>query len=130
MVSAGFIAGIYFLALTPRRWRAFSGSDRIILVIPALVLLIIFGTTNGVNLTDGIDGLAAGTVIIALLAFLYIATTRELPDMAMFAAPWPAAVSDFCTTCIRPGSSWAMGSLGLGGALAAVAVLTKAELLW
>ena len=39
----------------------------------ALLFLVIAGTVNGANLTDGIDGLAAGTVVIMLLTFLAIA---------------------------------------------------------
>ncbi len=38
-----------------------------------LLFLVIGGTVNGANLTDGIDGLAAGTVVIMLLTFLAIA---------------------------------------------------------
>ena len=51
---------------------------------PLFIFMIILSTTNAVNLTDGIDGLAAGTVIIALLAFLYIALESGRPDMALF----------------------------------------------
>ena len=72
-----------------------------------------------------------GTVIIALLAFLYIATTRELPDMAMFCGALAGGCFGFLVYNLHPARVFMgdVGSLGLGGALAAVAVLTKAELL-
>lgn len=133
VVSAGFIAGIYlFGAYSTQVAVPFSGQAiELSWLYPLFVLLIIFGTTNGVNLTDGIDGLAAGTVIIALLAFLYIATTRELPDMAMFCGALAGGCFGFLVYNLHPARVFMgdVGSLGLGGALAAVAVLTKAELL-
>ncbi len=97
---------------------------------PVLVLVIISSATNGVNLTDGIDGLAAGTAIIALLAFFYIALTCDLPEVALFCGTLVGGCFGFLVYNIHPARIFMgdTGSLALGGALAAAAILTKTEL--
>lgn len=97
---------------------------------PLFIFMIILSTTNAVNLTDGIDGLAAGTAIIALLAFLYIALESGRPDMALFCGALVGGCFGFLIYNLHPARIFMgdVGSLGLGGALAAAAILTKAEL--
>ena len=52
---------------------------------PVLIYLVVAGTTNGVNLTDGLDGLAAGCAAIVLLAYIgitFITTGQQRPRAA------------------------------------------------
>jgi len=99
---------------------------------PVLILLVLMGATNGVNLTDGLDGLAAGCCAIVLLAFTamsFITTGQE--DLALLAACLVGACVGFLWFNSFPASVFMgdTGSLGLGGAIAGLAVMTKTEVL-
>jgi phospho-N-acetylmuramoyl-pentapeptide-transferase len=98
---------------------------------PLLIFVMIMGTANGVNLTDGIDGLAGGTAILALLAFLILASQQGLGGLVYFCAILIGAVFGFLIFNLHPARVFMgdVGSLSLGTALAVVAILTKAELL-
>jgi phospho-N-acetylmuramoyl-pentapeptide-transferase len=100
-------------------------------VYPLFVLLLITGFSNSVNLTDGIDGLAAGTVVFALAAYSYISYQAGLPALSAFCAALVGACLGFLVFNCHPARLFMgdVGSLSLGGALAAVAVLTKTEIL-
>lgn len=100
------------------------------LFYPILLFLIILGTTNAVNLADGVDGLAAGTSAIALLAFGFIGYMKEMADIVLFCVALAAATLGFLIYNKNPARVFMgdTGSLALGGALAAVAILTKTEL--
>ena len=97
---------------------------------PLFIFLIVLATTNAVNLSDGIDGLAGGTAIIALLAFLYIAQESGRPALALFCAAFVGGTFGFLLYNLHPARIFMgdVGSLALGGALAAAAILSKAEL--
>jgi len=97
----------------------------------ALVYLIITATTNTVNLTDGLDGLAAGTVTISMLAFAGIAFQQGRLDLAIICGAVGGACIGFLWFNSFPASIFMgdTGSLGLGGAIAIMAILTKTELL-
>ncbi|NLZ28406.1 MAG: phospho-N-acetylmuramoyl-pentapeptide-transferase [Firmicutes bacterium] len=97
---------------------------------PFVVLVMVMGATNAANLTDGIDGLAAGTSIIALMAFLIIASMRGLPEIALFCGAMIGATFGFLIFNLHPARLFMgdVGSLALGGSLAVVAILTKCEL--
>ncbi|HWM54499.1 MAG TPA: phospho-N-acetylmuramoyl-pentapeptide-transferase, partial [Solirubrobacterales bacterium] len=97
-----------------------------------LVFLVIAGTSNGVNLTDGLDGLAAGCCAIVLLAFTAICfVTNEQQNLALLSACLVGACVGFLWFNAFPASIFMgdTGSLGLGGAIAAIAVMTKNEVL-
>ncbi len=98
---------------------------------PLFVFLIITAASNSVNLTDGIDGLAAGTTVIAMGAFAHIAHRSGLPEISLFCAAVAGACLGFLIYNRHPAKLFMgdVGSLALGGAFAAVAVLTKTELL-
>src|SRR2546429_1844513 len=99
---------------------------------PVVIYLVVAGTTSGVNLTDGLDGLAAGCAAIVLLAFVGITfiTTGER-DLALFAACGVGACVGFLWFNSFPAEIFMgdTGSLGLGGAIAGLAVMTKTEIL-
>lgn len=96
-----------------------------------LIFLVLVGTTNAVNLTDGLDGLAAGTTTVAALAYMVIALFFNKPALAIFCAALAGATLGFLRFNVHPAKVFMgdTGSLALGGALAAVAVMTKTELL-
>jgi len=97
-----------------------------------LIYLVVAGTTSAVNLTDGLDGLAAGCASIVLLAYIgitYITTGQE--DLALLAACIVGACIGFLWFNAFPATIFMgdTGSLGLGGAIAGLAVMTKTEVL-
>ena len=101
---------------------------------PVLILLVLLGATNGVNLTDGLDGLAAGCCAIVLLAFTamtFITTGAGQLDLALLGACLVGACVGFLWFNSFPADIFMgdTGSLGLGGAIAGLAVMTKTEVL-
>ena len=96
-----------------------------------LIFFVLVGTTNAVNLTDGLDGLAAGTSGIAMLTYMIICIYLNQFDLAIFCAAVLGATLAFLKFNYHPAKVFMgdTGSLALGGALAAVAILTKTEVL-
>jgi phospho-N-acetylmuramoyl-pentapeptide-transferase len=95
------------------------------------VVIILFGASNAVNFTDGLDGLLAGTSAIAFGAFAVIALQLLSHESAVFSAAMVGGVLGFLVYNAHPAKVFMgdMGSLGIGGGIAAVAILTKMELL-
>ncbi|RHW39738.1 phospho-N-acetylmuramoyl-pentapeptide-transferase [Lysinibacillus yapensis] len=89
------------------------------------------GFSNAVNLTDGLDGLVAGTASIAFSAFGVLALYNEQADVALFTFAVTGALLGFLIFNANPAKVFMgdTGSLALGGALALVSVLVKEELL-
>ena len=96
-----------------------------------LVIIMFFAASNSVNFTDGLDGLLAGTSALAFGAFAVIAVEAAEPQAAVFSAALVGAVLGFLVYNRHPAKVFMgdTGSLGIGGGLAAVAILTKTELL-
>jgi phospho-N-acetylmuramoyl-pentapeptide-transferase len=96
-----------------------------------LMLLVIVGTTNSVNLSDGLDGLAAGAGGIALLAYTAIAFLERQYDVAIICGGMVGAIIGFLWYNSHPAQMFMgdTGSLAIGGVLAAAAVITKTEML-
>lgn len=96
-----------------------------------LVFFIVVGTTNAVNLTDGLDGLAAGTVTVVMLSYGAIAFRQGSLDLALFSTALAGACIGFLWYNSYPANIFMgdTGSLALGGAIAVMAILTKTELL-
>jgi len=101
-------------------------------LFPVFIYLVVVGTTSGVNLTDGLDGLAAGCAAIVLLAYIGITfiTTGD-HDLTLLAACLVGACIGFLWFNSFPASIFMgdTGSLGLGGAIAGLAVMTNTEVL-
>ena len=106
-----------------------------------LISIVIVVMTNAVNLTDGLDGLAAGSTLLAGLGYLAIALLAAIQgggvavlahetDMAVFAAALVGGCLGFLRFNTYPARIFMgdTGSLALGGALVSLAVLTKSEL--
>ncbi len=109
-----------------------------------LLFLIIAGAVNGVNLTDGLDGLAAGTSIIAISTFTAMAVTIYIRsgtashgrienrlDIAFIGAALIGAAVGFLWFNAFPAELFMgdTGAMALGGAIAAMAIMLKVELL-
>ncbi|HET9720434.1 MAG TPA: phospho-N-acetylmuramoyl-pentapeptide-transferase [Solirubrobacteraceae bacterium] len=101
-------------------------------VFPVFIYLVVAGTTSAVNLTDGLDGLAAGCSAIALLAFIGITfITPGDHDLELIAGCLTGACIGFLWFNSFPASVFMgdTGSLALGGAIAALSVMTQTEVL-
>jgi phospho-N-acetylmuramoyl-pentapeptide-transferase len=96
-----------------------------------LVLFVLVGTSNAVNLTDGLDGLAAGTVAIASGAYALVCYMTGHYDLAIFSVAMMMACLAFLRFNAHPAKVFMgdTGSLALGGAVAAVGILTHTEIL-
>ena len=97
---------------------------------PVLIYLVVAGTTNAVNLTDGLDGLAAGCAAIVLLAYIGITfITSGQHDLALLCGCLVGACVGFLWYNAFPATIFMgdTGSLGLGGAVAGLAIMTKTE---
>lgn len=160
VAAAAFaIAGLHFkdnFALTPISLHFSTVRDTsLVLGAVAVVLWVIFlvlGTSNGVNLTDGLDGLASGTSIMTLLAFVLIGVwefrqscglgessvaiakcyqVRDPLDLAVLAAAFAGSCAGFLWWNTSPAKIFMgdVGSLSLGGAIAGFAITLRTELL-
>lgn len=112
------------------------GGDASVYIGPVLyfilVFLVIAGSTNGVNLSDGLDGLAAGASAIVLLTYTAICyVTVGQQDLALLAICFVGGCIGFLWFNAFPASIFMgdTGSLGLGGAIGAFAVVTQTEIL-
>ena len=118
----------------------------ILVVVWAIVMVL--GTSNGVNLTDGLDGLATGASVMTFLAFVLIGVwefgqscavtfgpkcyhVRDPLDLAVLAAAFAGTCSGFLWWNASPARIFMgdTGSLALGGALAGLAMTLRTELL-
>lgn len=105
-------------------------------VIPMGIFYLLFlffvlvGTSNGVNLTDGLDGLLAGCAAIVFIAYAIYAMWHTEYNVAIFCASMVGALLGFLVHNRHPARVFMgdTGSLAIGGALAMVAVLTHTEL--
>ena len=95
------------------------------------IFFVVAGASNAVNLTDGLDGLAAGSCAIVLLAYVAISIASGQEGLALLSACLVGASVGFLWFNAFPASIFMgdTGSLGLGGAIGALAVMTQTELL-
>ncbi len=93
--------------------------------------LLIAGFSNAVNLTDGLDGLAAGTVAVAMFAYAGIAFLQGETDLAVLASCLTGASVGFLWYNTHPATVFMgdTGSLALGAGLAGIAIATNMEVL-
>jgi phospho-N-acetylmuramoyl-pentapeptide-transferase len=156
LVAAIFgVAGIHFkdsFGLTPVSLHFSTVRDTSLKLGAAVVVLwvifLILGTSNGVNLTDGLDGLASGTSIMTFLAFIMIGVwefrqscafaqvgrcyqVRDPLDLAVLAAAFAGSCAGFLWWNTSPAKIFMgdVGSLALGGAIAGLAITLRTELL-
>ncbi|MEF2964672.1 phospho-N-acetylmuramoyl-pentapeptide-transferase [Paenibacillus sp. M1] len=96
------------------------------------IIVMMLAVTNAVNFTDGLDGLLSGVSAIALGAFAVIAMQATSLPAAVCAAAMIGAVLGFLVFNAHPAKVFMgdTGSLGIGGAISAIAIVTKSELLF
>ncbi len=128
--------------------RDFEGWELPTVVLMVWVLLLIAGTSNGVNLTDGLDGLATGAATMVFGAYVFINIwqsnqnclynpglkcyeVRDPLDLAVIASALTGACFGFLWWNASPAKIFMgdTGSLSLGGAMAGFALMTRTELL-
>ena len=95
-----------------------------------LILFVLVGASNAVNLTDGLDGLAGGLSAIAFIAFSLISLTVGFEDIGIFSLILVGSLMGFLTYNTHPAKIFMgdTGSLSLGAAMGAIAILTHREL--
>ncbi|NBK96513.1 MAG: phospho-N-acetylmuramoyl-pentapeptide-transferase [Erysipelotrichia bacterium] len=95
------------------------------------VFIMFTAESNAVNLTDGLDGLCAGTCIIAIAPFLLFACMEHNYRLAILLAAIIGALLGYLKFNVHPAKIFMgdTGSLALGGLLAAVAMVEKKEIL-
>jgi len=95
-----------------------------------LVFFMFTGASNAVNITDGMDGLAAGTSLLALIPFILFAVNANQPYIAVFITGVIAALLGYLKFNTHPAKIFMgdVGSLALGGLLAALALVLKQEI--
>ncbi len=100
---------------------------------PVFIYLVVAGTTTGVNFADGLDGLCAGCVAITLLAYIGITFITGVGDhgLTLLAACLVGSCIGFLWFNSFPASIFMgdTGALGLGGAIAGLAIMTRTEFL-
>ena len=113
-------------------WIPISGSELDIgfLYYP-FILFVIVGASNAVNLTDGLDGLASGNMAIAASCYAVVCMLTGHNDLAIFCAAIVGACIGFLKFNFHPAKVFMgdTGSLALGGAFAAIGILTHTEIL-
>jgi len=96
--------------------------------VPFVILAVfaIVAMSNGVNLTDGLDGLGGGTAVFAFMSFSFIAAARGFPWLVVFCGAIVGALLAFLWFNVHPAEFMMgdTGSLALGATLAAVALTT------
>ena len=112
-------------------WIPFVGDVSLGWFYLPFIMLVVVGTTNAVNLTDGLDGLASGTMAVAALGFLAVSVILGNSDAAIFAAALAGGCIGFLVFNSYPAKVFMgdTGSLAIGAAIATLAVLTKTEIL-
>lgn len=96
------------------------------------IVVMLLAISNAVNFTDGLDGLLSGVSAIALGAYAVIAMQATSLPAAVCAAAMIGAVLGFLVFNAHPAKVFMgdTGSLGIGGAIGAIAIVTKSELLF
>jgi phospho-N-acetylmuramoyl-pentapeptide-transferase len=96
------------------------------LAIIVFVAFVIVGTSNAVNLTDGLDGLAGGVLIFSFVAYMLVALQAGQPNLAVFCGLVIGALMGFLWFNVHPAQIFMgdSGSLSLGATLAVVATIT------
>jgi phospho-N-acetylmuramoyl-pentapeptide-transferase len=126
------VAAIVFLALAGPQQTSLLGVG----TVPpwlwyGLSIVVVLSTTHALNLTDGLDGLASGSIVPPLLVLICAAGMVAAPfGIPLFAAAMLGAVLGFLVYNRHPARLFMgdTGSLALGGALAGIAILTHTQL--
>ena len=94
-------------------------------------ILVILGTTNAINLTDGVDGLSSSVCAIIITCLTVIAMRNNVPEVSVFGSVVVGAVLGFLTFNLHPAKVMMgdTGSLFLGGVISGLALYLKMPLI-
>lgn len=122
-VAVAYLIGEALLAPTTMVWIPFAGEFNFGFLYYPLMLFIIVGAVNSVNLTDGIDGLAASVTMVAGMGFMVIAALESYSQMNLLAAALAGGCLGFLVWNFYPAKVFMgdTGSLFLGGVVVALA---------
>ena len=123
LVAVVYLAAQQIFAPTTSFWLPFIGDLDIGIFYYPLMLFIIVGTVNAVNLTDGIDGLDASVTMVAAMGFMVIASIAGFSQMDLLAAALAGGCLGFLVWNFHPAKVFMgdTGSLFLGGMVVALA---------
>lgn len=135
------LAVIFYFIYTGMQFDAISATSIMIPVLNVeldlgflyffLIFIMFTAESNAVNLTDGLDGLCAGTSLIALFPFIIFALLQSKQELAVFLLAVEGAILGYLKFNLHPAKIFMgdTGSLAIGGLLAAVAMVLKQEIL-
>lgn len=131
LVAVVYLAAQQIFAPTTSFWLPFIGDLDIGIFYYPLMLFIIVGTVNAVNLTDGIDGLDASVTMVAAMGFMVIASIAGFSQMDLLAAALAGGCLGFLVWNFHPAKVFMgdTGSLFLGGMVVALAFGLRRPLL-
>ena len=131
LVAVLYLAAEYIFAPHTTLWIPFAGEFDIGFFYYPVMLFIIIGAVNAVNLTDGIDGLASSVTMVAAMGFLVISSIEGFVQMNLLAAALAGVCLGFLVWNFHPAKVFMgdTGSLALGGILAGVSIFTHTEFL-
>ena len=123
LVAVVYLAAQQIFAPTTSFWLPFIGDLDIGIFYYPLMLFIIVGTVNAVNLTDGIDGLDASVTMVAAMGFMVIASIAGFSQMNLLAAALAGGCLGFLVWNFHPAKVFMgdTGSMFLGGMVVALA---------
>ena len=134
ILITAIILGLYLLVFDLGTTIIIPFVDQpISLGIPLFIIFaafILLGTTNAVNLTDGLDGLATGVVAIIMTFFTLVALKQQNTEMVIFASSMVGSCIGFLLFNMHPAKVFMgdTGSLALGGAVAIISLILKMPL--
>lgn len=129
VILAYFAAGFYPKTTVIQMPGFSKGIDTGMMFLP-FTIFVILGTVNSVNLTDGLDGLVSGITTVISFFYTLISFFQANYSLAVFGAAISGGCLGFLVYNRHPARVFMgdTGSLGLGGALAALAVLTGTQI--
>ena len=123
LVAVLYLAAEYIFAPHTTLWIPFAGEFDIGFFYYPVMLFIIIGAVNAVNLTDGIDGLASSVTMVAAMGFLVISSIEGFVQMSWLAAALAGVCLGFLVWNFHPAKVFMgdTGSMFLGGLVVALA---------
>ena len=126
LLAAGFISLlIYFRLGTDFIYIPFLGAVKLGILFVPISTLIIATFANFFNITDGLDGLSCGILVISLFAFWILAGSSLDTPVSLFISLWIGALIAFLYFNVYPARLWLgdVGSMSFGATIAVIAVL-------
>lgn len=130
ILFAIFYAIIYIRNIGDTWVRVFNFSFNLKLLYPVLIVLMLVSSSNAINLSDGLDGLASGLSVIVLLGVSILGYNRD-SDVSAFAVCLIGGIIGFLCYNFHPAKLFMgdVGSLAIGSSVASMFILLKIEVL-